>query len=36
MLKADFEDDETRRLIFEYFIDKVYMSEIAFVRMCLR
>lgn len=25
--KADFEDDETRRLIFEYFIDKIYVFE---------
>ena len=25
--KADFEDDETRRLIFEYFIDKIYVFD---------
>lgn len=25
--KADFEDDETRRLIFEYFVDKIYVFE---------
>ena len=25
--KADFEDDETRRMIFEYFIDKIYVFE---------
>lgn len=25
--KADFDDDETRRLIFEYFIDKIYVFE---------
>ncbi|MEE3356443.1 MAG: recombinase zinc beta ribbon domain-containing protein [Lachnospiraceae bacterium] len=25
--KADFEDDETRRLIFEYFVDKIYVFD---------
>jgi len=25
--KADFKDDETRRMIFEYFIDKIYVFE---------
>ncbi len=25
--KADFEDDETRRLIFEYFIEKIYVFD---------
>lgn len=25
--KADFEDDETRRMIFEYFIDKINVFE---------
>ena len=25
--KADFEDDETRRLIFEYYIDKIYVFD---------
>lgn len=25
--KADFEDDDTRRMIFEYFIDKIYVFE---------
>lgn len=25
--KADFEDDETRRLIFDYFIDKIYVLD---------
>lgn len=25
--KADFEDDETKRLIFEYFIDKIYVFD---------
>ena len=24
---ADFEDDETRRMIFEYFVDKIYVFD---------
>ena len=31
--KADFEDDETRRMIFEYFIDKMPDSSIAILML---